>query len=289
MSARVAVLVTLVALGGADRGNVARACAACQTGDPTMTAFGDEAAYAGRWRVALDLRSRSDRIGETGVDRIDIDELRTELGLAWAPTDALFLQLAFPVLLRSIGFVDASSELMLATGDLALRARYELGLGFAVSAGLSLPTAPTAERDGAPLPMEAQPGTGTVDPALGVSWGTSDLPWAGGVSLWGTWPTGDANPSLRIAAFGQLELWRHRQTALAARLAIDARVDGRAHHDGMVEESSGGFVAFGGGDVVFAPAMDWVVTLGVRAPIVDALNGDHHEGVFGVASVAYDP
>lgn len=285
-AAAVGVVATIVA--GAD-GSVVRACAACQTGDPTMTAFGDEAAFAGRVRVALDMRSRSDRIGAAGVDRIGIEELRTELGLAWAPTDALFLQLAFPILLRSIDFVDASSELMLASGDLALRARWELGLGFALSAGLSLPTAPTAKRDGAALPMEAQPGTGSVDPALGVAWTTSSVPWAGGVSLWGTWPTGDANPSLRLAGFAQLELWRERATAIAARLAIDARVDGRAYDHGIVERNSGGFVAFVGGDVVFAPAMDWVVTLGVRAPVIDALDGDHHEGVFGVASLAWDP
>lgn len=287
-AAFVIVVVVAAGLGTLASSQRARACAACQTGDPTLTAFGTEAGYDGRVRLALDVRTRHDTIGRAGRDRLVVQEVRSELGLAWAPVAPLFLQLALPLLVRDVGYVDDAHELVMASGDVALRVRVELAAGLSLSAGVSLPTAPVARRDGQRLPIEAQPGTGSVDPSLGLAWAWSELPWAVGVSAWGTYPTGDANASLRTTAFAQYELWRQRTRAVALRVTLDGRLDGRAMEAGRVEPDSGGFVLFAGGDVVVAPAMDLVVTLGMRAPLVDALRGAHDEAVFGVASLAYD-
>ncbi len=267
------------------------ACAACTTGDPTLTAFGSERPYAGRVRVAFDLRTRHEAIGEAGVDRVIVDEVRTEIGLAWAPTDALFLQLALPLLWRDVGYVDDARNTMVATGDIGLRAKLVLGWGIALAAGLSFPTAPVVETNGRRLPIEAQPGTGSVDPALGVSWSLSDRdvrPWAFGASAWGVWPTGDANPQLRLTTHGQRELWRDGEKAIALRLALEGRVDGRAYEGDTVVAHSGGFIGYVGVDVAIAPATDWQLDVGVRIPVINALNGAHDEGVLGTASLAWD-
>jgi len=264
----------------------ARPCASCQTGDPTLTAFGTERGYDDRVRVAVDLRSRTDRIGD-GDDRVAIDELRSELGLAWAPTDWFFVQLATPLIVRWLSYADAARELVLGVGDVALRTRWSLG-DVSLTLGVTLPTAPTLVRQGTRLPLEAQLGSGSFDPSLGLAWSTSLRPWALHLSAFATYPTGDANPSLRLAAFVQYEAWRQAEHALALRLALDARVDGHAHDGARVEPDSGGTIGFIGGDLVASPASDWTVTLGVHVPVVEALVGAHHEGVVWAASLAYD-
>jgi len=272
-------------------GEQAHACAACTTGDPTLTAFGSDKPHAGRLRVALDVRSREDHIGEAGVDRVDVAELRTELGVAWAPSDDVFLQLALPLLWRDVAYADDASSSMLASGDLGFRMKVALGAGFSLSAGLSLPTAPVVYIDGKRLPIEAQPGTGSFDPALGIGWSLSDRdvrPWAFGASAWGVWPTGAANPQLRLVMQGQRELWRDGAQAFALRAVLEGRIDGRAFEGGQAVRSSGGFISFGGIDLSLAPATDWQVELGLRVPIINALRGDHNEGIIATASIAWD-
>lgn len=278
---RVVLALVLVGIAGE-----ARPCASCQLGDPTLTAFGTEQGFENRLRVALDLKTRSDRLGADD-ERVQIDELRSELGIAWAPNDWLFIQLATPLVTRRIAYADAQRDLVIAVGDLALRSRFSFG-DFDLSAGLSLPTAPTLKRNGVALPIEAQPGSGSFDPSLGVSWSVNSHPWAGYVGAFGTWPTGDANVSLRLSAFGQRELWRETARAVALRLVIDLRVDGKAREDGALERDSGGFIGFIGGDIVASPAMDWVVSLGARVPVIQGLSGEHEEGIVWAASLAYD-
>ncbi|HKO89712.1 MAG TPA: hypothetical protein VJU61_01085, partial [Polyangiaceae bacterium] len=59
------------------------ACAACDSGDPTLTALGTEQPFAGRLRSALGLRYRTDAIGVPGVDEMNIRDLRADLSVAW--------------------------------------------------------------------------------------------------------------------------------------------------------------------------------------------------------------
>jgi hypothetical protein len=269
----------------------AYACASCLTGDPTLTAFGAERPYKNRLRLALESRTRSDDIG-TGATRIILSEVRTELGLAWAPTSDLFLQVALPLIYRHATYGDSASDLLLATGDLGLRARLHLTRGLALSAGLSIPTAPTLTRTHygttRKLPHEAQPGSGSFDPSLGLALTHATQPHAISFSTWGTWPTGDSSPSLQLAAHYQYELWRERRLALSVRLALESRLDGKAYDHGEPVADSGGFIAFAGGDILVTPAPDWLLTLGLRVPIIEALDGAHDEGIFGVLSLAYD-
>ncbi len=267
------------------------ACASCLTGDPTLTAFGAERPYKNRLRLALESRTRADDIG-TGGTRIILSEVRTELGLAWAPSSDLFLQVAVPLIYRDATYGDSGSDQLLATGDLGLRARLHLTRGVALSAGLSIPTAPTLTRThyGATrkLPHEAQPGSGSFDPSLGLALTHATHPHAISFSTWGTWPTGDSSPSLQLAANYQYELWRERRLALSFRLALESRLDGKAYDHGEPVADSGGFIAFLGGDILVTPAAEWLLTLGLRVPVIEALDGAHDEGLFGVLSLAYD-
>jgi hypothetical protein len=284
----VVVVSTSLALQGTV--DHARACAACTTGDPTLTAFGTEEGYPGRLRIALEARSRHDALGPP-IERVEVSELRTELGLAWAPTSWLFVQLAAPLLVRDVSTWDGGSETSLMVGDLGLRARFDLGAvvaGLSLSAGLSLPTAPRLERAGRPLAVEVQPGSGSFDPALGIAWSVRPRPWAVTLSAYGVWPTGDANPQLHLVATGQREVWRDGAQALALRAVLEGRVDGKARENGSEVADSGGFIAFAGLDLVLSPGTDWQVELGARVPIADALVGYHDESTFFVLAVAHD-
>lgn len=286
-----AALAALVALASLCHSDRAAACAACATGDPTLTAFGNDLPHAGRLRIAVDVRTREDHIGEAGVDRVDVAELRTELGVAYAPTDDVFLQLALPLLWRDVAYADDASSTMLASGDLGFRMKVALGAGLSLAAGLSLPTAPLVSIDGKRLPIEAQPGTGSFDPALGIGWSLSDRdvrPWAFGASAWGVWPTGDANPQLRLVLQGQRELWRDGARAFALRVVLEGRVDGRAFEGGAAVRHSGGFIGFAGIDLTLAPVVDWQIELGLRVPVINALRGAHDEGMIITASIAWD-
>ena len=102
------------------------------------------------------------------------------------------------------------------------------------------------------------------------------------------WPTGDANPQLRLTTFGQRELWRDGDAAMALRLTIEGRVDGRAYEDDEAVEHSGWFIGFAGVDLAIAPTTDWQLELGVRVPVINALRGAHDEGVLATASLAWD-
>ncbi|MCA9517377.1 MAG: transporter [Myxococcales bacterium] len=280
-----AFLVAVAGAAAAAAPERARACAACSLGDPTLAAFGTERPYEDRLRFTFEGRYREDAVGEARVDRVALEELRAELGAAWAPADDLFLQLALPVLFRHLREVNLAETSLLATGDLELRARWQLTRGLAATAGVSLPTAPTARRaDGSALPRELQPGSGSVDPSLGVAGTLDDYPLSLTGSAWLTAPTGDAGLSARLSVAAQAQL----APALALRVAVDGRVDGKSTEHGVTERDSGGAIAFIGADVVISPATDLVLTIGGRAPVWNALAGWHDEGVVMFVGVAYD-
>src|SRR5687768_1971981 len=94
-----AMLLALAVTGASGR---AQACAACGCGDPTLVSAGTEQPFAGRLRGSLELRYRTDSIGEPGVDRLFIREARADLSLAYAPLPALFFMATLPFVHRSV-------------------------------------------------------------------------------------------------------------------------------------------------------------------------------------------
>lgn len=277
----------------------AAACATCGCGDPTLTAMGAEKPFRNRLRASLDARYRSDAIGQPRVDQIQLREGRFDGQVAWAPLDRLFLLGTAPLLERRIRYVNGGETTTTALGDIELRAKAFVFVDrpafarhlFAVTAGLKMPTAPRQRRDtdGAFLPMEAQPGTGSWDPLLGMSYAYFPRPFSFYASVQGSAPLRSksefrASASLRTTTTLQYQV----RPWLAPRLGVDTRLDARSYEDGLPERDSGGFIGFVSPELLVSPATDVVVVLSARIPVVQALAGYHDEGpVFG-AAIAYD-
>jgi len=299
-------LAVLVATGLASAASVhvvapraAHACATCSCGDPTLTTMGNEKPFAGRLRASIDLRYRTDAVGEPRVNRVELREERLDLAVTWAPIERLFVGLMLPLAYRDLTYVNLARQRVVGIGDAELRAKYFLyqDRGFAprhliaLQAGAELPTAGTQrDGEGAVLPSEAQLGTGGIDPIAGASYGYFREPWSAYASITAVLPTGsragiEPGRSLLGTVAGQYQI----DTAWAARLAVDTRLDQRSRNRDMGDEpDSGGFIAFVSPELVYSPAMDLVVSASLRVPAVNRLTGFHDEGVVAQTAVTYD-
>lgn len=266
----------------------AHACASCGCGDPTLTAMGVEQPFQGRLRSALELSYRTDRIGRPGIDELSLRELRADLALAWAPFDTLFLVASVPFVHRTAEDSSLARSEAWGIGDVELRAKWfayrdrELAPRVLVSlvGGFKLPSAPWQDDpNGQRAPLEAQPGTGSLDALLGPALAL----FAGDVSAYvsAQWfqPLVTRAPlepgsSLR----GSLALQHQTTSWLALRALSEGRWDRPAHEDGQRDPNSGGWVLFAGGDVLVSPAQDFSLSLGARAPVLQELAGTHEEG-----------
>jgi hypothetical protein len=264
------------------------ACASCGCGDATLTAMGVEQPFQGRLRSALELSYRTDRIGRPGIDELSLRELRADLALAWAPLDTLFLVASVPFVHREAKDPSLARSDAWGLGDIELRAKWfayrdrEFAPRVLLSlvGGLKLPTAPWQDDpDGQRAPLEAQPGTGSLDMLLGPALGL----FAGDVSAYvsAQWfqPVVTRAPlepgsSLR----GSLAVQHQTLSWLALRALAEGRWDRPAHEDGQRDPNSGGWVLFAGGDLLISPVQDSSLALGARAPLIQALDGAHEEG-----------
>lgn len=303
----------------------ARACAACGCGDPTLVAAGTEQPFAGRLRASTEWRYRTDSIGEPHVDRIEIEELRGDLSVAWAPIRDLFLVAAFPIIHRSTVDASLSKTNNWGPGDAELRAKLfvyrdrDLAPRSLLAGlfGLKFPTAPFRRNDlGERLPLEAQSGTGSLDLLAGASYAAFAGQFSAYASAQLSIPVltrDDVTPGMALrstlAAQYQITPW------LALRPAVDVRADrpsrepaasgasgsngangantangaNGANSAGIAEDpNSGGLVLFAGGDVLATPLLDLTLSLGARAPVVQHLRGFHDEGPVWIAALAYD-
>lgn len=277
---------------------VARACAVCGCGDPTITALGTEKPYRNRFRASIELRHRSDSVGQPTVDELQLSEQRLDLQLAYAPHERIFLLLAVPGLRREVGYVNLERQQTIGLGDIELRVK-----GFvwqdrswspkhllAVIAGVKFPTAIVQlGRDGVPLPLELQAGTGSFDPLVGISYAWFFWPAMLYMSANGTYPTPGrfgfrASPSLRLTATIQYNVlsW------LSPRLGFDARLDAQGVENGGPARDSGGFVGLMSVELLFTPVHDLLLFAAARVPIAQALAGYHREGTYASFGVAYD-
>jgi hypothetical protein len=276
----------------------ARACASCGCGDPTLAGIGLEQPYAGRLRGSLELRHRTDRVGEDRVDALDLSEQRLDAQLSFAPHRRITLLATLPFLQRRVSYVNLAETVTRGPGDAELRARVVVAEDrafaprhqLALTAGAKLPTAaPKRGPDGALLPVELQPGTGSWDPLVALSYAHFRGAWSGYASVQGAFPTAGrdgfrASRSLRATALVQ----RMFGLRLGARAGLDARVDGKALEAGLPARDSGGAVAFAGLDLLVSPLPDTLLYLSARLPAAQRLAGFHHEGPLLAAGVAYD-
>lgn len=270
------------------------ACAACQCGDPTLTTMGSEKPFEGRFRLSTELRHRTDRIGEPGVHAIDVSEQRLDLGVSYAPRAWLFLSATVPLVRMDVTYVNLARDTRATLGDVELRAKAFVYQDrawsphhlVAVHAGAELPTASVDRGDD--MKLETLPGSGSIDPLAGVSYGYFHEPWSAYASATLYWPTAalgiQGGRSLRTTVAAQYQ----PTFAWALQLGLDSRWDGRAIEHGAPEPDTGGFIAFASPQISYSPAEDLLVHVGVRIPVLDALHGWHDEGVILAAGAAYD-
>lgn len=289
------VLVVLAALGPwAAR---ARACP-CQAGDPTLTGTSWGSARESRIRLSLEARWYTEGFGTRGLDRADVEDVRLEPSLAWSVTDWLVASLVVPVAYRTVTRTNLAREEHVGLGDPELRLRFTLvrdaGIrarnALGVSAAIDLPLMfETAARDGTPVSAEAMIGSGSADPSLGLWYVHSEGEWTFfGVAGWRFPTTGFGGmrmgPALDVLASLQWQPLR----ALAVRLGPDARLELAEVMGAQAMADTGGFSARAGGDVVWAPARELMLTIGVRVPFVELLHGAHDLGPTVLASVIGD-
>jgi hypothetical protein len=266
----------------------ARACASCGCGDPTLTALGTEQPFAGRLRSSLELSYRTDSIGRAGIDRLELRELRADASAAWAPLASLFVVANVPLVHRQATDPSLAQTDAWGLGDVELRAKWFVLRDrafaprwlLAAVGGLKFPTAPwQSDGDGVRVPLEAQPGTGSLDLLLGPSVSMFQGDVSAYASLQGSLPLTTRAPlepgsSLRAS----LALQHQTLRWLALRAAADGRWDRPSREAGQRDPDSGGGVLFLGGDALFSPMLDLALSLGIRLPALDALHGAHDEG-----------
>jgi len=287
--------VTLAAFGLLARAGEARACAVCATADPTLTTTGEEQPFRNRLELSADAR-----IGFVEAGGISLDDRRVEIAAAWAPVRALEISFLAPYLFRTVTESEPLGSFDHATlGDVELRAQtlaYEARGAFGhrrlgIVASIKAPTAPIEYgASGEPLPSALQPGCGGVAPTIGAYWVASYGPWSGYVSASLFVPVPVRNgphggDSLRASAHLQFQ----PSPRFGARVGVFARVDSSGRLDDTQDDpNSGGFIGYVTGALAFSPVQDLVVTGGVFLPVIEALQGDHHEGPIASVTVAYD-
>ncbi len=274
------------------------ACASCACGDPTITTIGAGKPFAGRLRASMLYRHRSSVSGTTGVDAVRADEDRADLGVSLSVLDDLVIEASIPLVLRRATLVNLARSEVMTLGDAELRARAFLFEDrtfnprhlLAVHGGAVLPSAPAAERPtGERLPLEAQAGTGSVQPLAGLSYAYFDDP----VSLYASTTVvlpirgrfdARVGTTVLASAFAQLQPW----SWLALRLGVDGRWAARSEDGGRLDPDSGGFIAFLAPALVLSPLEDLVVHASVGVPVLRALNGVQEEHPTAEVGVVYD-
>ncbi len=267
----------------------ARACATCSVGDRTLTSMGSAQPFPNRVRLSLGLRHRQDGVGTPGVDALELKELRVELAAAYSPTRWLTLSLLAPLLRRDVLYANLARSVSWDFGDMELVAR---GVVFrdrafaprhllSVLVGLELPTA-RAQRDrqGQVLPLELQAGSGSWDPSIGVSYAHFAEPWSAYVSSVLSLPTPGFDDSRGGASWRTVaDLQIQPASHFGIRMGGMLRVDAVSREAGQHEPDSGGAIVYATMGMVASPVTDLILQAGLAVPVVNALSGQHREGL----------
>ncbi|WP_434390964.1 transporter [Melittangium boletus] len=276
----------------------ARACATCACGDPTLTSMGTEQPFAGRLRLATQVRAWGLDSGQVTVDGLALRELRMDLSAAYAPLPWLFLSATLPVQARTVRDVSLAREAGWGIGDMEVAAKvflfrdreFSANHLFGVLVGTRLPTSSTLrDAQGRVLSLDAQLGTGSWDPLLGLSYTAFLGDWSFLASATGYLPTRGregfrAGPALRSTLAAQFQ----PATRWALRMAVDGLVEGESNHAGVRDEVGSGSLVYLSPDVLLSPAMDVVVQLGVRLPVLNRMRGDVRQMPILQVALAYD-
>lgn len=289
------MLIAVLGLLGLGR-EPAWACASCGCGDPTLTAVGFEQPF--RHRVRLGLESRA------GVHEVPQEQertfiSRTTLTASYSPTRWLTAaaQLPFSAAWTQTPSRETRSVYGIGDLDVLLRALPIRDRGFAprhlagVVVGLKLPTGPRrVDSTGYPAAEDVQPGSGSWDGLLGVSY-----------SYFGAAVAGFVSASYRLNSRGYREV--QRGDSLGATLLMQVQVVRRLALQGGVElahtqatrlasdaiaPNRGGFLASLSYGVLVSLGRDFLLRLAAQMPVIQLWRGSQWESTTVIAALAVD-
>lgn len=274
------------------------ACAACGCGDPTLSAVGAEKPFAGRLRVSLDARHRSDAVGVAGVDRLELRETRSDFQGAWSPTARWTFLATLPAGYRQIGYSNGSSQNTTFVGDPELRAKafvwqnraFDPTHLLAVLGGASLPFGRAVTESAGRVPLELGVSLGVPTASLGLSYAGFARPWSLYASATLSTPLATSSDGDRPSRSLRSTVALQHQTMekLALRASAHTRADTVALDMHAEDNNSGGWIAFAGPEVLWNVAQDLTLFGYARLPIVQRLRGAHEEGAIWGAGAAWD-
>ena len=278
---------------------VARACAVCNCGDPTLTAVGVEQPYRNRVRAGIEERYGSHTQGD-GLEGEALDLVRSALFVAWSPLPRVTAGLVVPWMTTWLTTGDGHGELINGLGDMELSGRVLIARDKSfgahhllwATAGLKLPTAPRLRDDaGFPYADDDQPGSGSWDPFVGATYA-----WYSG-ALWSAYASG----SYRYTTEGWHGYRRGMQAGWNAALqaqpwnwgAFQLVLEGNWQAQdrlpsGAGMPNTGGTVVRLGPAFVVSPRMDLMVRVAGTVPVVQAYIGQQHDGPQVLVSLVWD-
>ena len=275
----------------------ALACSTCMVGDPTLTLMGTEKPYAGRLRMSLDYFSRDEEIGVEGVNKRTIDDQRTRLDIAYAPTRRIMLGLRIPYVNRTLESFNLATQESTALGDVRLTAKFFLQEKdhfqthmYGLLAGVRLPTASEQSENGVPLEFDAQPGVGSAIYNAGLWYSYFKFPWM--LYLTGTFHYMPEEGFQGFRAGNALSTVIGVQYAsdynIAYQLAYQSRYSEKDTFFDIDDPDSGGYIGFIAPGLVYSIKTDLLFFANVRVPVIENLNGNHEEGTIFNIGVTYD-
>ena len=276
----------------------AHACATCLCGDPTITSMGTEKPFTGRMRAGIEYLSRSETIGEAGVNQQIIDEQRISISISYAFNTHWIVAATLPLVSKQLNRFDLSHEQASGVGDLDLSARWFLGGDesfperelWGLQFGVRLPTSTEQEINGQPIDFDAQPGAGATIPSLGAWYGYYRTPWFFYSSVVYQHAIDEGYQSYQAG-----DVWLltgHAQYAWQPRLALtfslDARQKQQDRYAGVVDENSGGLLLMASPGLAWIPLSDLVVNLTYQVPVLEHVHGRQEESPSLRLGAVYD-
>lgn len=260
----------------------ASACVTCGAGDPTLTVMGAEPPLAGRGRVSLGVSALWDRVGD-----VSLAEGRADLALSVAPTDWLTLSASTPLVLRAVSEGPHGRFLTVGPGDTEVRARvvwlrdraWAPSHVFGPTLGVRAPTSLDHADGQGLLPVDAQSGSGAFAAMPGLQYAWLVDPWSVFVSATVTLPFAGRYADTPGPSFATTTAAQYRfDRALTVRAAVDTRLDAPATLAGRTDPRSDHFSLFVSPELLWSPAGDWILQLGVRVPVLQVSEQGREEG-----------
>jgi hypothetical protein len=269
----------------------AGACSMCRCGDPLFNSLGTDLFAGPRFRLALD-HDRTKKEQGPADERERLTESRLTATLAWAPSDRFQMVVRVPWSERSLREGDAATSASgMADPEISgivrvWKSGWADGMGIrswiSVVGGVKTDWGENAvERQGERLDEHVQPGTGSVDPFLGLSGLHQLTPKS---SLYGSLQArrpgrNDSGYRYGRILLANLGYERKLSDRFDVGVELNARHAGRDEIDsaGDRDDDTGGAIAYLSPRLLVALTPRLVGRLAVLVPAWDDLNGDQEE------------